>query len=203
MSEFWTLRPEWKPGEFATLGELERVADDVPNDLRHGRLVGPDLGAKARFVRSSKPYQFGPSGKKTPAGKAPVDLFKSKQAGCLVASARLAEALLEADAVLTLSRVSIVDVEGVDHGFVITAPLVDALDLKKSGAKLERVRGLPDELVSAKKLILDAARVPSSRAVFRLPLLSTTWFVRDAVKERLADFIGLEFEDPAKTSFGD
>jgi hypothetical protein len=202
MTAFLALKPEWMPGQYATLGELEGVDDNVLYALRRDPGAKLELGTRARFSRSKKAYQFGPSGKKTPAGKQPVDLFDCGQPGCLVASPRLAAALTAADGSLQSARVKLVDVDGMDHAFVITAPFVDALDLRASGAKLMKARGLPDELERAKKLVIDAARVPRARSVFRVPLIDSMWFIRASVKDDLAGFVGLAFEDPAKTSFG-
>jgi hypothetical protein len=93
--------------------------------------------------------------------------------------------------------VKLLGIKGLDHAFVLTAPLVDALDLAASGAKVEKFDGVPDRIVKAKKLVLRADKVPPDRAVFRVPLLDDLWFVRDSVKAELDAFVGLELEDPA------
>lgn len=197
MTAFWTLRPEFLP-TYAKLGKLENAREDLPlSHLRRGTLVGVDLGAKARFVRSTLSYGFGPSGKKTPAGAVPVDLFATKQAGCLVASPRLAETLASLDSALRLVRVKLVDIKGVDHGFVLTGPLVDALDLRASGAKVESFGGVPSEITRAKQLVLSPSKVPADRRVFRVPLVDDVWFVRDDARAALATFVGVELGDPA------
>lgn len=199
MPTFWTLQPE-SLHTHASLGSLEKAAETVPlSKLRRGLLVGVDLGPKAQFARSKQAFQFGPSGKKTPAGSDLVDLFRNRQAGCFVASPRLAEVLVKLDPAVSLSRVKLVDVKGLDHAFVLTAPLVDALDLSASGAKVEKA---DDEIVRAKKLVLVASKVPAERAVFRVPFLDNVWFVRDRVKDALADFVGLELGDPAAMRIG-
>lgn len=198
---FWALRPAFDPS-YASLGKLEQAPDDVPlSKLRRGLLVGIELGKKARFARSKEPFRFGPSGKSTPAGTAVVDLFRNRQAGCFVVSPRLCEVLRECDGALRPVRVGLTGVDRLDHGFVLTAPLVDALDLSASKAKVEKFDGVPDEIGRAKSLVLRA--VPAERSVFRVPLLDGFWFVRDDVKAKLDGFVGLELSDPAKTSVGD
>ena len=197
--KFLALAPAFNPS-YTALGKLEHASDDVPlSKLRRGQLVGVELGRKARFTRSKEPFRFGPSGKTTPAGAVVVDLFRNRQAGCFVVSPRLAELLTRVDPALRPSRVGLSGVDGLDHGFVLTAPLVDALDLAASKAKVEKFDGVPDEITRAKSLVLRT--VPADRAVFRVPLLDDFWFVREDIE--LAGFTGLELTDPATTTVGD
>lgn len=203
MTAFWALTPVFDPA-FAALGKLENPTDDLPlSKLRRGELVAPELGPKARFTRSTEKFQFGPSGKKTPAGTTPVDLFRNRQGGCFVVSPRLADALVAADPAVRPSKVKLSGVTGLDHAFVLTAPLVDALDLAASKAKVEKFGGVPDEITRATKLVLVEKRVPADRAVFRVPLLDKVWFVRDQVRAAIAAYAGLELTDPAAKSYGD
>ncbi len=200
---FLALAPAFDPS-YASLGKLENQSDDVPlSKLRRGQLVGVDLGRKARFARSKEPFRFGPNpGKATPAGTTVVDLFRTRQAGCFVVSPRLAELLTSIDSSVRASRVGLTGLAGLDHGFVVTAPLVDALDLVASKAKVENFDGTPDEIIRARSLVLRPSGVPADRVVCRVPLLDGFWFVREAVKARLAGFTGLELSDPMTTTVG-
>lgn len=200
---FLALAPTFDPS-YASLGKLENASDDVPlSKLRRGQLVGVDLGRKARFARSKEPFRFGPSGKSTPAGTTVVDLFRTRQTGCFVVSPRLRTSATRIDSSLRPSRVGLTGVDGLDHGFVLTAPLVDALDLAASKAKVGKFDGTPDEITRAKSLVLRPAAVPPDRAVFRVPLLDGVWFVRQNVRPQLAGFTGLELSDPETTAVGE
>lgn len=196
MPTFWTLRPQFSVA-FATLGKLDNVPDHVSlSKLRRGHLIELSLDG-SYFARDTTAYQFGPSGKKTPAGSEPVDLYRNRQGGCLVVSTRLGAALASADPTVRLATVKIKGVKSVNTAVVVTAPLVDALDAPASGARFEKWDGAPDEIIAARRLVINPANVPEQRTVFRTPHLSTVWFIRDALKPALASFVGLAIEDPA------
>lgn len=134
----------------------------------------------------------------------PSDLLLPDNVGnslqTLLVSARLHEALVAADlGAVEYLPVSIVDHKGrvasPSHVIVHPVGLVDCIDMAQSVYKPHRiVKGKIDKVT---KLVIDAARVPADRQLFKLKGFGTPVIVRRAFAEKLVQgaFSGLEWLD--------
>lgn len=123
-------------------------------------------------------------------------------AGLVVVSPRV-RALLDAagPAQLELLPVGIADHKGrvVADDYAIVNPLqvVDAIDIGASEVAWNKIK--PDLIASCARLVVDAARVPETAAVFRLKHLEHLVVVRADLAAVLdaAGLVGLALRDPA------
>lgn len=101
-----------------------------------------------------------------------------------IVSARLGAALAEAEPKVELLRVPIIDKKKTTeqaYFFANVLEHVDCLDREASGVK----RMLGDEIARLERVVIDEARVPAERQLFRVARYSKAHVVRRSLAERL------------------
>ncbi|MER2564706.1 MAG: DUF1629 domain-containing protein [Myxococcaceae bacterium] len=100
-----------------------------------------------------------------------------------IVSARLGAALAEAEPKVELLRVPIIDKKTTEQVYFFANVLehVDCLDREASGVK----RMLGDEIARLERVVIDEARVPAERQLFRVARYSKAHVVRRSLAERL------------------
>ena len=101
-----------------------------------------------------------------------------------IVSARLGDVLAEVEPKVELLRVPIIDKKKkIERPYFFANVLehVDCLDLEASGVK----RMLGDEIARLKRVVIDEARVPAERQLFRIARYSKAHVVRRSLAERL------------------